>query len=153
MDYLETVKELMDKMAETDLGELEVTADGVTIKLKAKKCLPPPPAHPAFAMSDPVAVAVAEAAPAPAVEAAPEPEAKGELVTAPLVGTYYAAPAPEQPPFVKVGDTVAVGDVICIIESMKLMNEVQSDFAGRVTEILVENGQGVEFGQPLIRIE
>jgi len=73
-------------------------------------------------------------------------------VKAPLVGTYYAAPSPDQKPFVQVGDTVKKGDVILIIESMKLMNEVQSDFDGVVKEILVQNGDGVEYDQPLMII-
>ncbi|CDE30869.1 acetyl-CoA carboxylase biotin carboxyl carrier protein [Ruminococcus sp. CAG:403] len=74
------------------------------------------------------------------------------MVKAPLVGTYYAAPSPDQKPFVQVGDTVKKGDVILIIESMKLMNEVQSDFDGVVKEILVQNGDGVEYDQPLMII-
>jgi len=74
------------------------------------------------------------------------------VVKAPLVGTYYAAPSPDQKPFVQVGDTVKKGDVILIIESMKLMNEVQSDFDGVVKEILVQNGDGVEYDQPLMII-
>ncbi len=149
MDDLKTIKALMDKMVETGLGELEYETENLTIKLKAKKCPPPPMgAAPAAAVPEPAAMAE----PASAAEEKPAAE-KGRLVTAPLVGTYYAAPAPEQPPFVKVGDTVEAGDVVCIIESMKLMNEVQSEFSGRVTEILADNGQGVEFGQPLIRIE
>ncbi len=160
-------KSLMEKMAETDLGELELEMEEPKLKLrlKAKKPLPPkPPEMPPMGgvMPQPVAVAPVAATPAAAAPAAveteapaeeKEPEPKGKLVTAPLVGTFYAAPSPEQAPFVKVGDVVAEGDVVCIIESMKLMNEVQSEHSGKVLEILVENGQGVEYGQPLIRIE
>ena len=77
----------------------------------------------------------------------------GNLIKSPIVGTYYASPSPDKPPFVKVGDTVKKGDVIMIIESMKLMNEVQSDFSGTVKKILVNNGDAVEFDQPIMIIE
>lgn len=79
-------------------------------------------------------------------------EAEGTVITAPLVGTFYSSPAPDQPPFVKVGDIVAEGDVVCIIEAMKFMNEVNSEVSGKVAEILVKDGELVEYGQPLIRI-
>lgn len=79
-------------------------------------------------------------------------EAEGTVITAPLVGTFYSSPAPDQPPFVKVGDIVAEGDVVCIIEAMKFMNEVNSEISGKVAEILVKDGELVEYGQPLIRI-
>lgn len=87
-----------------------------------------------------------------AAESAPTGEAEGTVITAPLVGTFYSSPAPDQPSFVKVGDTVSEGDVVCIIEAMKFMNEVNSDVSGKVAEILVEDGELVEFGKPLIRI-
>jgi acetyl-CoA carboxylase biotin carboxyl carrier protein len=96
----------------------------------------------------------AAAAAAPAATPAPEPvEKPGHLVTSPFVGTFYAAPAPDQDPFVQLNSNVRKGQVLCIVEAMKLMNEIEADAAGRVTEILVENGQPVEFGQPLFRIE
>jgi acetyl-CoA carboxylase biotin carboxyl carrier protein len=85
--------------------------------------------------------------------AAPESEKKGYLVNSPFVGTFYRTPAPDQPPFVEVGSVVKKGQTLCIIEAMKLMNEIEADEPGRVTEILVENGQPVEFGQPLFRVE
>jgi len=93
-------------------------------------------------------------APAPAAaEPAKAAEKPGFLVTSPFVGTFYRTPAPDQPPFVEVGSTVKKGQVLCIIEAMKLMNEIEADKAGKVAEILVENGQPVEFGQALFRIE
>jgi acetyl-CoA carboxylase biotin carboxyl carrier protein len=82
----------------------------------------------------------------------PETERAG-LVTSPFVGTFYRTPAPDQPPFVELGTVVRKGQVLCIIEAMKLMNEIEAEVAGKVAEILVENGQAVEFGQPLLRIE
>ncbi len=98
-------------------------------------------------------------APAPAGHghapaAAPAPAEKpGQLVTSPFVGTFYSSPAPDQPPFVELNSNVRKGQVLCIVEAMKLMNEIESELAGRVTEILVENGQPVEYGQALFRIE
>ena len=110
----------------------------------------------------PAAPAVMPAAPAPAPMAAPAKQAPaaaetggmpaGNVVKSPLVGTFYAAPAEDAEPFVKVGDSVKEGQVLAIVEAMKLMNEIESDYTGTVKEILVENGQGVEFGQPLFVI-
>jgi len=95
--------------------------------------------------------AAAENAPAPA--AAPDNDQKGNVVASPFVGTFYRTPAPDQPAFVEVGSVVRKGQVLCIIEAMKLMNEIEADEPGKITEILVENGQPVEFGQPLFRVE
>ena len=78
---------------------------------------------------------------------------KGTPITSPMVGTFYAAPSPDDAPFVKVGDTVAIGQVICIIEAMKLMNEIEAEASGRITEICVNNGDSVEFGQVLMYVE
>ena len=127
---------------------------------------PKAPAAPAAAPVIAPAVMPA-AAPAPVPAAAPvsapadaeasaavsaESEVKGKVVKSPLVGTFYAAPAEDADPFVKVGDSVKEGQVLAIVEAMKLMNEIESDFTGTVTEILVENGQAVEYGQPLFVI-
>jgi acetyl-CoA carboxylase biotin carboxyl carrier protein len=97
----------------------------------------------------PSAPAPAAAAAAPAKPA----EKPGHVMTSPFVGTFYRTPAPDQPPFVEVGSVVKKGQVLCIVEAMKLMNEIEAEMAGRVAEILVENGQPVEFNQPLFRIE
>ena len=83
----------------------------------------------------------------------PAPEKKGHVITSPFVGTFYRTPAPDQPPFVEVGSSVRKGQTLCIIEAMKLMNEIESEVGGKVAEILVENAQPVEFGQALFRIE
>jgi acetyl-CoA carboxylase biotin carboxyl carrier protein len=85
--------------------------------------------------------------------AAPGSDKKGHVVASPFVGTFYRTPAPDQPSFVEVGSVVRKGQVLCIIEAMKLMNEIEADEPGKITEILVENGQPVEFGQPLFRVE
>jgi acetyl-CoA carboxylase biotin carboxyl carrier protein len=100
----------------------------------------------------PRASPAAEVASSPA-PAAPAPEKKGNVVASPFVGTFYRTPAPDQPAFVEVGSVVKKGQVLCIIEAMKLMNEIEADEPGKITEILVENGQPVEFGQPLFRFE
>ena len=103
--------------------------------------------------------ATVAAAPAPAVAAAPTaaaaaapPAAEGKMVKAPMVATFYRAAKPTSPPFVEVGDTVAAGQVLCILEAMKMMNEIEAEFGGKIAEVLVENGQPVQFGQPLFRI-
>ena len=100
----------------------------------------------------PRATAGVEAAPAAAAPAQ-DSDRKGHLVNSPFVGTFYRTPAPDQPAFVEVGSVIRKGQVICIIEAMKLMNEIEADEPGKITEILVENGQPVEFGQPLFRVE
>ena len=105
----------------------------------------------------PVTVAASQApvgAPAPAAPATSEEAAhKGKALTSIMVGTFYSAPSPDAEAFVKVGQTIKKGDVVCIIEAMKLMNEIQSDFSGKVTEICVKDGQPVEFGQVLMYVE
>lgn len=141
---LEQVYELMDKLVSTGLGEVEIEAEGVKVKLKAKE----PKQQVVQAVSAAPAVSAAAAA-APSEEK----ELSGKIIKSPIVGTFYQASAPDKEPFVRVGDTVRKGDVVFIIESMKLMNEVASDYDGTVAEILVENGQPVEFGQPILRLE
>ena len=109
------------------------------------------PAPADYAAARPVTTPGLAPAPAPA-PAKPEPK-PGHVVTSPFVGTFYRTPAPDQPPFVDVGTNVRKGQVLCIVEAMKLMNEIEAEVAGRVAEVLVENGQPVEFGQALFRIE
>ena len=147
---LRKLKTLIDLVAESSISELEITeAEGRVRIVKA----PPPSAQPApvaqvvqIPASQPAAAAQAPAAAAPA-------PSRGKTVKSPMVGTLYRAPNPEADPFVTVGSTVKVGDTLCIIEAMKLMNEIESEFAGTVVEILVENGQPIEYGQPLFVIE
>lgn len=142
-DTLECVEALAKIVKDNDLGRIKISTDELDIVIEAKKSAP----MPAMAMpAAPVAAA------APAAEAAPAVES-GNIVTSPIVGTFYAAPSPDKPPFVKVGDTVNAGDVVCIIESMKLMNEINCEFSGKVAEIYVNNGEPVEFGQKIMRIE
>lgn len=146
-DTVECVEELARILRENDLGRIKVsTVDDIEIVIEAKRCPPPMGAMP------PMSAAPA-AAPAPADKKPVEVPEKGNYVTSPIIGTFYSSPSPEKPCFVKVGDTVNVGDVVCIIESMKLMNEINCEFSGKVAEIYVNNGDSVEYGQKLMRIE
>ncbi|MBR3970708.1 MAG: acetyl-CoA carboxylase biotin carboxyl carrier protein [Ruminococcus sp.] len=149
---MESIEKLAKIVKENELSEITISNDDCNITIKGKKCPPPVPAMgmPMTALSAPAAVA----APVQTDEtAAAEPAAEGNVVKSPIVGTFYQAPSPDKPPFVKVGDTVKKGDVIMIIESMKLMNEVQSEFDGVVERILVTDGQAVEFDQPIMIIK
>ena len=146
-DTVECVEALARILRENDLGRIKVSTEDVDIIIEGKKCAPMPPMAPMAPMAMPAAAPAA-----PAAEAAPA-AVSGNIVTSPIVGTFYAAPSPDKPPFVKVGDTVNAGDVVCIIESMKLMNEINCEFSGRVAEIYVNNGEPVEFGQKIMRIE
>ena len=144
-------------MKKSDLSEFEIQDQD--FKLRIKRDLPgrapiAAPAAPAAAAPAPVAAApapVAAPAPAPAAPAAADPGIK--LITSPMVGTYYATPSPENPPFVTVGSPIKADTVVCIIEAMKVMNEIQAEISGTVVECLVANGTSVEFGQPLFRVK
>lgn len=165
---VEQVLELVKAVSDSELTEFKYEEDGVKLSLKKTSDRIVQVQAPAAPAAAPViAPAVMPAAPAPVPAAAPvsapagaeapaaasvESEIKGNIVKSPLVGTFYAAPAEDADPFVKVGDSVKEGQVLAIVEAMKLMNEIESDFTGTVTEILVENGQAVEYGQPLFVI-
>jgi len=144
---LRKLKTLIDLVAESGISELEVTeADG---KVRIVKAAPPAPA-PVYVQqaAAPVAAPAAAAAPvAPVVEAP-----KGHVVKSPMVGTFYRSPSPGAKSFVELGSQVKEGETLCIIEAMKLLNEIESDATGEVKQILVENGQAVEYGQPLFII-
>ncbi|HBB72783.1 MAG TPA: acetyl-CoA carboxylase biotin carboxyl carrier protein [Ruminococcus sp.] len=143
------IEKLADIVNDRELSEITVTNGNKTVTVKGRKPLPLPP--PPAMMPAPMPAGV----PAPPQTSAPaeKPEASGgNIVKSPIVGTYYQSPAPDKPPFVKVGDKVKKGDVIMIIESMKLMNEIQSDFDGVVDRLLVSDGQAVEYDQPIMII-
>ncbi len=150
-DTIECVEALAKLVKENDLAKLKISTEDIDIVIEGKRCPPPMPPMGMPAMP-PMAAPAPAAAPAAAASAAPE-AVSGNIITSPIIGTFYAAPSPDKPPFVKVGDTINAGDVVCIIESMKLMNELNSDFSGKVAEIYVNNGEAVEFGQKLMRIE
>jgi acetyl-CoA carboxylase biotin carboxyl carrier protein len=144
------IKELMEKMQQTNLGELSIKNGDFELKLEAKKA--PKVINYADASTDLMVAANSSEQEITATSQSTIPETSGNIVKSPIVGTFYAAAAPDKPAFVTVGSKVKKGDVLCVIESMKLMNEIQSDFDGEVVEIKVENSQGVEYGQPLMII-
>ncbi len=148
---IENLIRLIETVSASELTGLKYEEDGVKLHLTKKKGQVQVVAAPEISTGMEGAVA-AIAAEAPVVTADSAP-AGGKLVESPLVGTFYAAPAEDAAPFVAVGDTVKKGQTLAIVEAMKLMNEIESEFDGIVEEILVENGQAVEYGQPLFRIK
>lgn len=152
---IKEIKEMLQLMQEHGLTEVEIEKDGLKIKLKKgiSGKVVAEEARVLQAMPSSSAGADTFNMPSP-TPAAPSPvESDMELVKSPMVGTFYAAPAPDQPAYVQNGQKVKAGDVLCIIEAMKLMNEIKSDINGAVVEILVQNGQPVEFDQPLFKIK
>lgn len=154
---LKELKELIEMLKNTDISEIEIERSGVKVRVRKggdvtyHPVLPrmeyPPAAITAPAVVETVKPTPSEAS-APAV--APTNQIK---VTSPIVGTFYRASSPDKPPYVEVGDVVKKGQVLCIIEAMKLMNEIESETAGKIVQALAENGQSVEYGQPLFVIE
>ena len=151
---LRKLKTLIDLVSESNISELEITeADGKVRIVKSDGTVAVPmAAMPVMAPAVAAAPAPAAAAPAPAPVAAPAAET-GHVVKSPMVGTFYRASGPNAKPFVELGQQVKEGEAICIIEAMKIMNEIDADKTGTITKILVENGQPVEFGQALFVIE
>jgi len=140
------LKALLELMQTYHLAELEIERSGFRVRLRREMGVVVPSPPPLTASSSPSAVAAQ-------AEIERRPPDSFVTIEAPMVGTFYRAPAPEAPPYVKEGDLVKEGQVLCIIEAMKLMNEIESRMAGRVVKILVENRQGVEYGQPLFLVE
>lgn len=139
---IDTIEKLADIVSSRELSEITISDGEKSITVKGKKNIVPP------------VMPVSASVPAAAAPAENKPETvSGNIVKSPIVGTFYAAPSPDKPAFVKVGDKVKKGDVIMIIESMKLMNEIQSDFDGVVDKILVSDGQAVEYDQPIMIIK
>lgn len=149
---LRKLKTLIDLVAESGVSELEITEGDGKVRIVKNPPVTHMMAPVAQSYHAPVAPAVSAAAPvaAPvAASAAPAAEVEGHVVKAPMVGTFYRSPSPGAKSFVELGQSVNAGDTLCIIEAMKLLNEIESDVAGTVKKILVENGQPVEYGQPL----
>jgi len=145
------VKKLIELLDESGIAEIEITEGEESVRISR---------YPQGAALAPAPIAVAAAAPAPAVEAAAsvtaaatEPDEEGFLITAPMVGTFYAASSPGAAPYVQVGDRVNEGDTLCIIEAMKMMNQIEAEVSGVVKSIRVQNGEPVEYGQTLIVID
>jgi acetyl-CoA carboxylase biotin carboxyl carrier protein len=151
---LRKLKTLIDLVSESGISELEVNEGEDRVRI-VNAGSPAPAGQVVYANPAPVqAIQAAPAASVPAPAAAVEAPAAetGFVAKSPMVGTFYRAPNPESPNFVNIGDTVKVGQTLCIIEAMKLLNEIESEHAGVIKEILCENGQGVEFDQPLFII-
>ena len=149
---LETLKSVLSLIEGTDVVEVELEEGGKKVRVRrgeAARSAGPAPLAPVTAYAAAPAAAAPAAAPAPAAET----PASHHLMKSPIVGTYYRAADPSAPPFVKVGDTVRKGQVLCIVEAMKLMNEIESDVAGEVIKIHPENGHPVQFGEPLFTIK
>jgi acetyl-CoA carboxylase biotin carboxyl carrier protein len=146
---LRKLKKLIDLVQESGIGEIEITEgeEKVRISRQGPTAAPVIMAAPAMQAMPMASAGTAEMTPAPA------PAPSGHQLKSPMVGTFYRAPSPGAPPFVEIGQAVSKGQTLCIIEAMKLLNEIESDVAGTVKAILVENGQPVEYGQPLFLIE
>ena len=150
------IKKLIELLEESGLAEIEITEGEESVRIaRAMQGAPVVTQYAAAPVPVPVSAAPAPApAAAAAPAAAPTPADRDEnLVTAPMVGTFYASPAPGAKSFVEVGQEVRVGQVLCIIEAMKMMNQIESERAGKVVAVLAKNGEPVEFGQPLFAIE
>lgn len=150
---LRKLKTLIDLVSESNVSELEITeAEGKVRIVKSSGAMVQGMAMPIAVPAPAVAAPAAMAAPIPAAPAAPAAET-GHKVKSPMVGTFYRSSAPGAKAFVEVGSAVKEGDTLCIIEAMKILNEIEADKAGTITQILCENGQAVEYGQPLFVIE
>jgi acetyl-CoA carboxylase biotin carboxyl carrier protein len=161
---LKEIQGLIDLLIDREIQEFELEKDGMRIRILRGRPAGTVAVHPvsgnshapvSAAPAEPLAVpAAAPAQEAPAPEPAPEtPEEGLHVMKSPMVGTFFSAPSPDAPPFVNLGDRVHVGQVLCIVEAMKLMNEIESEFDGEIVRIHVENGQPVEYGQPLFTIK
>ena len=146
---LRKLKTLIDLVAESGIAELEVTEGEDRVRIAKFSPAPAAPTSSTTVIAAPAPVSAAAAAPVPA----PEPVPTGHVVKSPMVGTFYRSPSPGAAAFVELGQTVKPGDTLCIIEAMKLLNEIEAEVGGVVKEVLVENGQPVEYGQPLFVID
>jgi len=139
------IKKLIEMLQDSDLKEIEVSQGDESVRISRDNR--PQTAEPIIQKQ-----VVHEASNIVSQEEMPQEEVKGNKVTSPIVGTFYRKPSPDKDPFIKVGDVVQEGDILCIIEAMKMMNEIKSDFSGKVVSIDVEDGQPVEYGQHIITI-
>jgi acetyl-CoA carboxylase biotin carboxyl carrier protein len=147
---LRKLKKLIDLVEESGISELELT-EGEE-KVRISRAMMPSQQPVAHYMAAPQAVAASHATSVPVAAAAVVAELEGHVVKSPMVGTFYRSSSPDAKAFVDVGSKVAVGETLCIIEAMKLLNEIECDFAGMIKKIFVENGQPVEYGEPLFII-
>ena len=143
------VKKLIELLEESGISEIEISEGEESVRISRY----PPPGMMALAPPQHTVAHVPAQQPEAKAQPQPEPPPKGHQITAPMVGTFYSSPSPGAKSFVDIGTEVAPGDTVCIIEAMKMMNQIESDVAGRVVSVLVDNGDPVEFGQPLFLIE
>jgi len=152
------ILELIDKVADRGIASLEIEQAGMKLRIDGKGA-PPPVPHVVSALpvaapaAIPIAPPAAAAAPAPPPAPAAEPDEGLHIITSPIVGTFYRSPNPEAESFVNVGDHVSRGKVLCIIEAMKLMNEIESDVEGTIVKIYPQNGQPIEYGENLFAVK
>ena len=146
------VKKLIELLEESGIDELEIKEGEESVRISRHSKTPAQQYYAPAPMAAPVAAPAAAAAPAAVAEAPAAAKYNGTVVKSPMVGTFYRTPAPTSPAFVEVGQTVKVGDTICIVEAMKMMNHITAEKAGVIESILVENGQPVEYDQPLFTI-
>ena len=146
------IKKLIELVEESGISELEISEGEESVRISRNSPVSAAPIQYAAAPA-PVAAAAPAAAPAAEAEAAAPAVPAGHQVLSPMVGTFYGAPSPDAKPFVKVGQSVTAGETLCIVEAMKMMNQIEADKSGVVTAILVEDGQPVEFDQALVIIE
>jgi len=151
------IKKLIELLEESGIAEIEIKEGEEAVRIsrmptgaQLTQLLPLPAQAPLLPGAPAAAPAVT--APAPA-EGAPKPKGNEHVITAPMVGTFYAAPSPGAKPFVEIGDEIKVGQVLCVIEAMKMMNQIEADKPGRITSIMARSGDPVEFGQPLFVVE
>ncbi|BDV43669.1 acetyl-CoA carboxylase, biotin carboxyl carrier protein [Geotalea uraniireducens] len=151
---IKDLKSLIKMVTETDITEFELEAAEEKVRIKRGNAAAVVNYQPAPTLAIPPQIMPQVAPAAPAAEApAPAPPAKGKEIVSPIVGTFYRAPAPDAAPYVEVGQTVEKGQVLCIVEAMKLMNEIEAEFRCKIVEICKENAQPVEFGEPLFVVE
>jgi acetyl-CoA carboxylase biotin carboxyl carrier protein len=148
------IKKLIELLEESGIAEIEIKEGEEGLRISRMPVAPPPTAQSLQSVANlPVAAPVHAPAPPPAPAPAPRPKSNEHVVTAPMVGTFYSAPSPAAKAFVELGDEVKPGQVLCIIEAMKMMNQIEADKGGRITSIMAKSGDPVEFGQPLFVIE
>lgn len=150
---LKEIKEMIALMNENNLMELEIEKEGMRIRLKKESSAPERTSDPSSTKAMPHYSLTQEATQTQAQAVMEETKKNLVEIKAPMVGTFYRTPAPEAPPFVENGQAIDKGQVVCIIEAMKLMNEVKSEVRGKIVEVLAENGHPIEFGQPLFLVE
>lgn len=153
---LKTIKNLLNLISDSDVNEVSIEEGDFKIKIKKQPDVVNKGGSAPMYMSQPQTVEVPQqqpSTPAPAVSSAPAPSSPKNIIKSPIVGTFYAASSPDDPAFVKPGDTISKGDVLCIVEAMKIMNEIESEVSGKIVNVLVENAQPVEYDQPLFEIE